>query len=162
MDFQKAFDKVPHQLLLHKLEAYGIRGETSNWIKNWLGGRTQRVVINGSMSDWEPVGSGAPQGSVLGPILFTIFINDLGTDILGKLLKFADDTKTFGIANTIQDCMTLQGDLDKLVNWSETWGMAFNAKKCMVRHFGRNNNKVDYFIGDQILSTVRVEKDLGV
>lgn len=162
LDFQKAFDKVPHQLLVHKIEAYGIKGKTLVWIKNWLGGRCQRVVISGSKSNWEPVGSGVPQGSVLGPILFTIFIDDLGLDILGKLLKFADDTKTFGVVDTLEDCWALQQDLDKLVAWSETWGMAFNAKKCKIMHFGRNNINFDYNIGNQTLVKVHEEKDLGI
>ena len=89
--FQKAFDKVPHQRLLIKLKAYGIGESMITWIQAWLTDRRQRVIAEGEISNWKPVLSGVPQGSVLGPILFLIFINDLDDDLLRKLLKFAED-----------------------------------------------------------------------
>ena len=95
LDFKKAFDKVPHQRLLLKLKAHGIGNGMINWIEKWLIDRRQRVVVDGEVSNWKSVLSGVPQGSVLGPILFLIYINDLDDDITSKLLKFADDTKVF-------------------------------------------------------------------
>ena len=95
LDFQKAFDKVPHQRLLLKLKAHGIGNDVINWIEKWLTHRKQRVIVDGDISNWKPVLSGVPQGSVLGPILFLIYIKDLEDDISSKVLKFADDTKEF-------------------------------------------------------------------
>ena len=98
LDFKKAFDKVPHQRLLLKLKAHGIGNGMINWIEKWLIDRRQRVVprvVDGEVSNWKAVLSGVPQGSVLGPILFLIYINDLDDDITSKVLKFADDTKVF-------------------------------------------------------------------
>ena len=93
LDFQKAFDKVPHQRLLLKLKAHGIGNGIINWIEQWLIDRRQRVVVDGEASNWKSVLSGVPQGSVLGPILFLIYINDLDAEITSKVLKFADDTQ---------------------------------------------------------------------
>ena len=93
LDFAKAFDKVPHQRLLCKLKAHGIRGKLLNWISAWLRNRRQRVCLQGELSGWLDVTSGVPQGSVLGPVLFLIFINDLDNDVRNWILKFADDTK---------------------------------------------------------------------
>ena len=95
LDFAKAFDKVPMKRLLSKLYAHGVHGHLLTWIKNWLTGRLQRVILNGEFSDWMEVLSGVPQGSVHGPLLFIIFINDLDldADAADLLSKFADDTK---------------------------------------------------------------------
>jgi hypothetical protein len=93
MDFQKAFDKVPHNRLLEKIKSYGIVGPTLNWIKDFLKNRTQKVMVNGAGSEWENVTSGIPQGSVLGPILFVIYINDLPDTVESDSYLFADDTK---------------------------------------------------------------------
>ena len=95
LDFQKAFDKVPHQRLLLKLKAHGIGDSITDWIEQWLTDRRQRVVVDGEVSNWKSVLSGVPQGSVLGPILFLIYINDLDDSITSNVLKFADDTKLF-------------------------------------------------------------------
>ncbi|KAF2343169.1 Reverse transcriptase domain [Trinorchestia longiramus] len=101
LDFQKAFDKVPHERLMAKVEAHGIRGNYSRWIRNWLTGRTQRVVIHDETSDPALVTSGVPQGSVLGPLLFIIYINDLDVGIISKINKFADDTKLSNQTSTV-------------------------------------------------------------
>ena len=98
-DLQKAFDKVPHDLLLRKLIDTGVETDVVRWINNWLLDREQRVVVEGKFSDWAKVDSGVPQGSILGPLLFTIFINDIDTNLKNKILKFADDTKIFAFGN---------------------------------------------------------------
>jgi len=139
LDFAKAFDKVPHKLLIIKLEAHGITGKVVRWMEKWLSGRRQRVCISGTFSDWKPVTSGVPHGSVLGPFLFLIFINDLDSKILSKILKFADDTKLFDKANMAADRECLQKGLNTLFKWSEIWQMSFNIDKCKVRHLGGRN-----------------------
>ena len=130
LDFQKAFDKVPHQRLLLKLKAHGIGDSITDWIEQWLTDRRQRIVVDGEVSNWKSVLSGVPQGSVLGPILFLIYINDLDDSITSNVLKFADDTKLFRKVNTDGDKQHLQNDLDRLVKWSEKWQMLFNFGKC--------------------------------
>lgn len=137
LDLAKAFDKVPHQRLLNKLEAYGVRGKVLAWIRNWLKDRRQRVCLQGSESDWKSVVSGVPQGSVLGPILFLIYIDDLEIDIINSLLKFADDTKLYGIVDSLEARNNLQKDIDRLIQWSHDWQMEFNVEKCKVMHMGR-------------------------
>ena len=130
MDFAKAFDKVPHRRLLHKLENYGIRGSTHKWINSWLSGRTQQVVLDGQASDPVPVLSGVPQGSVLGPVLFLIFINDLPDNIRSSVCLFADDCVLYRNIHSLQDCLTLQEDLTSLGQWEADWKMKFNVAKC--------------------------------
>ena len=115
LDFQKAFDKVPHQRLLLKLKAHG--NDVINWIEKWLTHRRQRVIVDGEISNWKSVLRGVPQGSVLGPILFLIYINDLEDDISSKVLEFADDTKVFRKGTNDTNKQSLQDDLDKLVKW---------------------------------------------
>ena len=143
-DFQKAFDKVPHQRLLLKLNAHGIGNDVINWIEEWLTHRSQRVIVDGEISNWKSVLSGVLQGSVLGPIQFLIYIhiyiyiyiNDLEDDKSSKVLKFADDTKVFRKVTNFTDKQSLQDDLDKLVKWSEKWQMLFNFGKCKCIHIG--------------------------
>ncbi|CAM4389985.1 unnamed protein product [Caretta caretta] len=114
LDFQKAFDKVPQQRLLHKLSGHGIRGKIVSWIENWLKDKEQRVGINGKFSEWRQLTSGVPQGSVLGPVLFNLFINDLEKGVNSQVAKFADNTKLLKIIKTKADCEELQKDLTKL------------------------------------------------
>lgn len=162
LDFQKAFDKVPHSRLLLKIKALGIDGRVACWIKNWLTDRKQRVVLNGCNSDWCDVFSGVPQGSVLGPLLFVIFINDIDHCVSSKLLKFADDAKLFRVVSARNDVDKLRGDLKNLFSWSEDWLMLFNLDKCKVLHFGKNNGKCQYTLGGKILEEVQEERDLGI
>src|SRR3989441_3177813 len=144
LDFSKAFDKVPHKRLMLKLKAMGIGGRVSKWIESWLGNRRQRVVLNGECSEWEEVTSGVPQGSVLGPILFLLFINDLDEGIINRILKFADDTKVIGRVGTQDQIMELRQDIEKLIDWSMDWQMMFNVEKCKVMHLGNKNLKASY------------------
>ena len=162
LDFQKAFDKVPHQRLILKLKSHGMGNSIINWIEQWLKDRRQRVVVDGEVSSWKPVLSGVPQGSVLGPILFLIYINDLEEGVTGNILKFADDTKLFRKVKEIGDKKKLQDDIDKLVKWSEKWQMSFNFGKCKCLHTGSGNTGVNYEMGGTILSKTVKEKDLGV
>ena len=153
LDFQKAFDKVPHQRLLLKIKAHGIGNDVINWIEKWLTHRRQRVIVDGEISNWKSVLSGVPQGSVLGPILFLIYIyiNDLEDDISSKVLKFADDTKVFRKVTNNTDKQSLQDDLDKLVKWSEKWQMLFNFGKCKCIHIGHGNMDEEYKMGGAVL-----------
>ena len=121
MDFAKAFDKVPHRRLLHKLDYYGIRGSTHKWINSWLSGRTYQVVLDGQASEPVPVLSGVPQGSVLGPILFLIFINDFPDNIKYSVRLLADDCVLYRNIYSIQDCLALQEDLTSLGQWEADW-----------------------------------------
>ncbi|KAF2355420.1 Reverse transcriptase domain [Trinorchestia longiramus] len=120
LDFQKAFDKVPHERLTAKVEAHGIRGNYSRWIRNWLTGRSQRVVIHDQASDSTLVTLGVPHGSVLGLLLFIIYINELDVGIISKINKFADDTKLCHRTFTERDRVTIQSDLTRLLQWTDT------------------------------------------
>ena len=162
LDFQKPFDKVPHQRLIFKLKSHGMGNSIINWIEQWLNDRRQRVVVDGEVSSWKPVLSGVPQGSVLGPILFLIYINDLEEGVTCNILKCLDDTKLFRQTMGIGDKQKLQDDIDKLVRWSEKWQMLFNFGKCKYLHTGPGNTGMSYAMGGTILSKTVKEKDLGV
>ena len=136
LDFQKAFDKVPHQRLILKLKSHGMGNSIINWIEQWLTDRRQRVVVDGEVSRWKSVLSGVPQGSVLGPILFLVYIDDLEEVVTGNILKCADDTKLFRKTKEIGDKHKLQDDIDTLVRWSEKWQMLFNVGNCKCLHTG--------------------------
>jgi len=162
LDFCKAFDKVPHCRLIKKLHAHGVQGQVLEWIKSWLTNRRQRVSVDGALSNWVDVTSGVPQGSVLGPILFLIYINDLDTDIVSKLGKFADDSKLCKSINSQTDVSILQNDLYLLEKWADKWQMKFNEEKCVVMHLGKNNVKKPYRLGNVILKDSEKERDLGI
>ena len=162
LDFQKAFDKVPHDKLMIKVRALGIVGEIADWIEDWLRNRKQRVVINGEASEWADVTSGVPQGSVLGPLLFIIYINDIDVGLVSRIAKFADDTKLGIDAGNKEEIQGLQADLGRLGEWSEKWQMPFNVNKCKVMHIGYNNPNSRYNLLGNDIECVQQEKDLGV
>ena len=128
------------------------------WIEQWLTDRKQRVVVDGEVSSWKTVLSGVPQGSVLGPILFLVYINDLEERVTGSILKFADDTKLFRKTKEIGDNFFLQDYIDKLVKWSEKWQMLFNFGKCKCLHTGPGNYGMNYEMGGTILIETVKEK----
>ena len=140
LDFQKAFDKVPHRHLLHKLHESGIHGQLHEWLTCYLTERTQRVIVDGCESTEARVMSGVPQGTVLGPLLFLTYINDIANGINGQMRLFADDALLYYPVRTIADGASLQHDLHTLHRWSKSWKMAFNGKKCHVMHVTRNIN----------------------
>ena len=167
LDIMKAFDTVPHQRLLAKLSSYGILGKTPSWIKSFLTSRKQRAVVNGEVSDRSDVTNGVPQRSVLGPILFLCYINDLPLVIQNTVKVFADDTKIYSEVGSVKDCRRLQNDLDQISDWSKTWELKFHPQKSKILRIGKNNPSFDYCMtdsnGSEIMSdVVDQEKDVGV
>jgi hypothetical protein len=168
LDLSKAFDTVPHMRLLQKIEALGVQGEGLAWIRDFLIGRKQRVSVNGVLSEWSSVKSGVPQGSVLGPILFVMFINDLPKAVTNLCQMFADDTKIYSKIDSVDDRTALQDDLDRLVDWADTWQLRFNADKCSVLQMGKNKQSRSYEMrkhgsNERIaLNSSDLERDLGV
>ena len=132
LDFSKAFDMVPHRRLAVKLDYYGIRGPTLRWIVSFLSNRQQAVAVNGSLSSWEQVTSGVPQGSVLGPALFLLYINGINQHLQSDIRLFADDSIIYKEITSPSDHNVLQKDLESLATWSNTWLMSFNVKKCAI------------------------------
>ena len=159
MDFHIAFDKVPHQRLILKPKSHGMGNSIINWIEHWLTDRRQRVVVDGEVSSWKSVLSGVPHGSVLGSILFLVYINDLEEGVTGKILKFADDTKLFTKNKEIGDTKNVQDEIDKLVKWSEKLHKLLHFGKCKCLHIGPGNTTMNYEMGGTILS-VTVKKRL--
>lgn len=164
LDFSKAFDKVNHSKLLWKLHQYGIRGKVLSWIRAFLGNRSQRVVIDGEESDSIPVNSGVPQGSVLGPILFLAYINDLPDGISSQVRLFADDTALYLTIKSDEDSLALQNDLNALSVWESKWDMQFNPSKCQVVQVTGSKKplKSEYILHGQVLETVTCARYLGV
>ena len=145
-----------------KVKSFGIVGRIYDWIEDWLEGREQRFVLLGKSSNWTTVISWVPQGSVLGPLLFLIYINDLDDSIRSKVLKFADDTKVFSVVSNANDIDRLQQDLRNLCNWSQDWQVLFSGDKCKIMHIGYNNGKAQYEMNGKYLEEVIEERDLGV
>lgn len=164
LDFAKAFDKVPHRRLLYKLSHYGIRGKLHNWMEHFLTERTQRVVCDGVASEACEVVSGVPQGTVTGPLLFLLFINDLPADLRGISRLFADDCLAYTIGEDYQQMQALQVDLNQLEIWQDKWGMSFNATKCFIMKISNKRHPPDNhytFCGKQLIE-VKSHPYLGV
>jgi ribonucleases P/MRP protein subunit RPP40 len=165
-DFSKAFDKVSHKKLLHKLKSYGIVGQMGKWIGAFLRDRRQCVILGDAESSWKDVTSSVPQGTVLGPILFVIYINDLPDELKNDCEMYADDNKIMAVyENQVVD-NGLQEDINNTVKWCDTWSTSLNGKKCKIMHFGKSNPRNDYYIeggGEKIkLEKTEVKNDLGV
>jgi hypothetical protein len=161
-DFAKAFDSVPHDVLLNKLKAAGIPEFLYSVLFSYLKDRRQRVRCGTSVSKWTPVTSGVPQGSVLGPLLFLFFINDLPSVLTAFCLLFADDLKIYRPICNANDSRLLQHDIDQVMRWSELNGLSLNESKCKVLHLGTRNHKFIYNLGSKQLEAVLEIRDLGV
>ena len=162
LDFTKAFDTVPHHRLLNKLRFYGINNQLIKWTSSFLMGRTQRVILEGQTSPTVAVDSGVPQGTVLGPLLFLLYINDLPDQSTPRL--FADDCLLYRSVSSPSDSRALQDDLDKLTAWQTEWQMQFNPSKCYVMHMSLawNQQHHDYTLCNQKLEVVNSHPYLGV
>ena len=163
LDFSKAFDTVSHKRLLSKLSHYGINGQIFSWIKDFLLDRKQQVILGNMHSSSCSVLSGVPQGSVLGPLLFIIYTNDLPISISSKIRLYADDVIIYRAILSSQDASILQEDLNKLVSWAATWLMSLNLNKC--EHLVITSKKplsTTYNIRDYLIREVTSAKYLGV
>ena len=164
-DFSAAFQSVDHRLLLHKLEcSYSISGPALALLGSFLHDRQQRVVLNGQASSWIPVTSGTPEGSLLSPLLFILFINDLPSHVQSGCLMFADDVKMYREVRSGADADLLHADLARLVNWSSTWRLKLNASKCKAFTITLKRAPVisPYAIDGEALEHVTTMRDLGV
>lgn len=164
-DFSKAFDRIDHVLLLEKLYKAGIHGSLFRWFSSYIRNRSQAVTTNGFTSTWMSIPSGVPQGSLLGPLLFVIFINDIATCFKhANVLLYADDTKIFMAVNNMAECQKLQSDLDNFVNYSNLNKLDLNISKCFSMSFTRKPNPINYHytINNNLLSKVTSMKDLGL
>ena len=161
LDLQKAFDKVPHKRLLLKLAKYGLDGgQILAWITNFLTGRKQVIAVEGQISQIEfDVISGVPQGSILGPLLFNLYINDLVDDIDSTILLYADDTKLYRIIMSPEDSAKLQEDLDRISAWMKTWLMEINIPKSHHLTLGAECSSASYSIGPKPCAQYTVERD---
>ena len=164
LDLEKAFDTVPHELLKTKLHRYGVDKMTLNWIDSFLCQRKQQVRVEGEYSKWSKVESGVPQGSVLGPLLFSIYMNDIISGIDSEIRLFADDCVVYRPIKNAQDAKILQKDIEKLERWANKWGMRFQPYKCHIMHLTRNRTIMQnkYILKDTVLKTVENTKYLGV
>ena len=166
LDLSKAFDTVSHSLLLQKLAAAGANGSLFQWFTDYLTNRSQKVLIKGATSSSLPVLSGVPQGSILGPLLFLWYINDLPDELSSSTLAFlfADDTKLVRIIHSESDITNFQQDIDKVFGWSTKWRMKFNLDKCEAVCVTRKKSPIQatFNIGNHVVSQTDTQKDLGV
>ena len=156
-DFSIAFDSVTHQRLLCKLEHLWIRRDVLNWVRSFLSGGTQRVKVDDFFSKWVKVSSGIPQGSVLCPLLFVVFLNDQLYKLKYSICKmFADDCKIYRRLNK-ENVNKLQVELTNLGRWSKKWQLPFNPSKCKVMNLGKKNPTKYFVLYDRVLDTVTQE-----
>ena len=166
MDMTRAFDRVNHKALIHKLQTcFHVSGNLLSWFRSYVEGRRQRVTVLGATSADKPVTSGVPQGSILGPILFLLYVNDL-PDVVqhSNIACFADDTKLYKCIDSNPDASLLQRDLTNLGNWSASSGLTFNEDKCKCQRITRKVKPVEhsYQLAGKPLEVTTAEKDLGV
>ena len=162
LDLCKAFDSVPRNMLVSKMKRGGFDGRSAWWIRNWLDGQTQRVAVNGWMSGWRSGTSGVPQGSVLGPVLFNMFVRDRDSGIEWSLSKFVDDRKLSGVVDGVEGRDGIERGLDRLGRWACANVMKFNKAKWKVLHVGWGSPKHGWRLGDAWIESRREEKELGV
>ena len=164
LDFAKAFDSVPHQRLLVKLRHYGINDHICQWVNTWLTRRSQQVALDGTFSDSIAVHSGVPQGTVLGPLMFLLYINDITEHVNSPLRLFADDCLLYRIITTKEDAIQLQHDLDQLHEWATKWQLRFNVTKCTIMRFTRSLSPIifNYKLNNHNLGTSNQHSYLGV
>ena len=165
LDLRKAFDKVPHKSLIWKLEhSGGLKGTLLEWMKDYLQDREMRTVIRDSNSRWCEVTSGVPQGSVLAPIMFQVYINDMSEGLTSYINLFADDAKLMKVIKNKGDCEELQRDIDKIHEWSQQWKLEFNTKKCHTMEMGNSKKRPtwEYQMGGINILKSKEERDLGV
>jgi hypothetical protein len=167
LDLSKAFDSVPHNFLILKLKAFGVNGQLLNWFINYLDNRKQKVILDGHSSDYVNVISGVPQGSILGPLLFNIYINDMSKVITSQnshLFLYADDSKLCSQITCLNDCFALQSSINELYNWSNIWGMRFNHSKCCILSFKSSPNKIihNYYMNANKINRSNCYEDLGI
>ena len=165
LDFKKAFDSVAHNELLYKLWCFGVIDDLWMWCHAYLANRLQYVAINGAVSKILPVISGVPQGSILGPLFFLIFINDIPTAIKSSMiLLFANDAKCYKSISTLADCAALQNDANSFIEWSTKWNLLLNEEKCSVLRFTTNSFTIykNYTIKSKPITSKNFEKDLGI
>ena len=164
MDFSKAFDVVAHHRLLLKLSQYGIAGKLNQWIAAFLQNRRQRVLVGGEHSKWVSVKSGVPKGTVLGPLLFLAYINDLPDGLHCTTRLFADDCVLYQLIHPKEDAKLLQKDLDTLSVWQQKWQMSFNVGKCYLLRIPSSKLCVNtqYTLGNSVFQETKTHTYLGV
>ena len=166
LDFSKAFDKVDHLGLINKMQQYRISDNLIQWTKSFLIGRNQKVTVEGIESNTIKVKSGVPQGTVLGPLFFLLYINDINLNLTTgtKMRLFTDDSLLYRQIKSAEDCEILQEDLNTLQNWEKKWKMEFHPQKCQVLTITKKRNpiKAKYYIHDEILNQTNSAKYLGV
>ena len=164
-DYSSAFQSVNHQLLAFKMEkSYHVTGKALSWLKSYLSEREQRVVVNGQCSAWAPVSSGAPEGGLLSPLLFACYVNDLPDVVRSDSLLFADDFKLYARIDSLDDVRDLQGDINRLCQWSAAWQLKLNPSKCKALSLTLRTKPIigAYTIGGEEIERVHEMRDLGV